>query len=137
MFEMPDPFGRPKPGVRGSSSSSMSRGQARAWAAGMEMVYGLVGMGLVGFAVDYFAGTMPRWTLILALVGLAWGMYRFIRVALVINSESSLSIRGRTFLKIGDDEPDDAPGDAPAPGDNPGDPGGSEPERMTDETGKR
>ena len=86
------PDGRTKPGSR--FSSRMTGSQARAWSAGLEVVYGLIGMGLVGFGIDYFAGTAPVWMLILGGVGLLWGFYRFIKDALAINSESSKSMRG-------------------------------------------
>ena len=100
MFEMPDPFGRTKPGTSRYGVGPLSRGQARAWAAGMDVAYGLIGMGLIGFALDYFLGTTPRWMLILGGVGLVWGVYRFIRAGLAINAASTAEIRGRRFLHV-------------------------------------
>jgi hypothetical protein len=107
MFEMPDPFGRTKPGKPRYGAGPMTRGQARAWSAGMEVAYGLIGMGLVGFAIDYIVGTTPRWMLILGGVGLVWGVYRFIRAGLEINATASREIRGRTFQMLEDPLPKD------------------------------
>ena len=62
--------------------------QAKAWVVALNVVYGTIGFGLMGFAADYFAGTSPRWLLIGAGVGLFVGTYRFIREALELNKSS-------------------------------------------------
>jgi F0F1-type ATP synthase assembly protein I len=63
--------------------------QAKAWAVALDPVYGLIGLGLIGFAIDKAAGTLPRWTLILAILGLVAGFYRFIKDALALNREGA------------------------------------------------
>ncbi len=61
--------------------------QAKAWSIALDPVYGLIGMGLLGYGIDYLANTAYRWTLILAITGLVVGFYRFIREALDLNRE--------------------------------------------------
>ncbi|MFG0305899.1 MAG: AtpZ/AtpI family protein [Phycisphaerales bacterium JB040] len=62
--------------------------QAKAWVIALNVVYGTIGFGMMGFAVDYFAGTTPRWLLIGCGTGLFVGTYRFIREALELNKSS-------------------------------------------------
>ncbi len=69
------------------SSREKRARQAKAWSIALDPVYGMLGMGLLGFGIDYLAGTAYRWTLILAIVGLVVGFYRFIREALALNKE--------------------------------------------------
>jgi len=63
--------------------------QARAWVIALNIVYGLIGFGAIGFAIDHFAGTEPKWMLIMGGIGLFVGMYRFIREALAMNKATS------------------------------------------------
>lgn len=63
--------------------------QAKAWGIAMDPVYGLIGMGLIGYGIDYLADTGMRWTVILAILGLVVGFYRFIREAMSLNREQS------------------------------------------------
>lgn len=65
--------------------------QAKAWSIALDPVYGLIGMGAIGYGIDYLAGTGTLWTIILALTGLVVGFYRFIREALDLNKEQSQS----------------------------------------------
>ncbi len=65
--------------------------QAKAWGIALDPVYGLIGMGLIGYIIDSLAGTGYRWTIILAIVGLIVGFYRFIREASSLNREQSRS----------------------------------------------
>ena len=62
--------------------------QAKAWVVALNVVYGTIGFAIMGFALDYFLGTSPRWLLIGAGVGLFVGTYRFIREALELNKSS-------------------------------------------------
>ncbi|MEO1512818.1 MAG: AtpZ/AtpI family protein, partial [Planctomycetota bacterium] len=50
-----------------------------AWALGTELLASLVGGGLIGFAIDYFAGTFPWFMLILGGLGLVGGFIRVVR----------------------------------------------------------
>lgn len=65
--------------------------QAKAWSIALDPVYGLIGMGAIGYLIDHFAHTGYRWTIILALVGLVVGFYRFIREAMDLNREQTKS----------------------------------------------
>jgi F0F1-type ATP synthase assembly protein I len=65
--------------------------QAKAWSIALDPVYGMMGMGLIGYGIDYLASTGFRWTIILAITGLVVGFYRFIREALDLNQEQSKS----------------------------------------------
>jgi len=70
--------------------------QAKAWVIALNIVYGLIGFGAIGFAIDHFAKTAPRWMLILGGFGLFVGLYRFIREALALNKASSGPRRDRS-----------------------------------------
>ncbi len=59
--------------------------QIRAWTVGLDMAYSVVGMLMLGAAIDFFAGTKPWWMLGLGLGGLVLGMYRFVREAIGMN----------------------------------------------------
>ena len=69
--------------------------QARAWAIALNIVYGTLGFGAMGFAIDYFAGTSPLWLLVLGGIGLVVGTYRFIREALELNRTAGRPGDGR------------------------------------------
>jgi len=75
----------------GSEERANRARQAKAWSIALDPVYGLIGMGLIGFGIDFLAGTGLRWALILGLTGLLVGFYRFIREALDLNKEQSQS----------------------------------------------
>lgn len=78
------------PGDAKSRNSDRAR-QAKAWSIALDPVYGLLGMGLIGFGIDYLAGTGMRWTIILGIVGLIVGFYRFVREASSLNREQTRS----------------------------------------------
>jgi F0F1-type ATP synthase assembly protein I len=65
--------------------------QAKAWSIALDPVYGLIGFGAIGYGIDYLAKTGYRWTIILALIGLVVGFYRFIREAMDLNKEQTRS----------------------------------------------
>lgn len=65
--------------------------QAKAWSIALDPVYGLIGLGLIGFLIDSLADTGFRWTIILAITGLVVGFYRFIREAMDLNTEQTKS----------------------------------------------
>ena len=65
--------------------------QAKAWSIALDPVYGMIGMGLMGFGIDYLADTGFLWTIILAIVGLVVGFYRFVREAMDLNTEQTKS----------------------------------------------
>ncbi len=67
--------------------------QAKAWSIAMDPVYGLIGMGLLGYGIDYLAGTGKAWTASLAIAGLLGGFYLFIREASRLNQEQAKSSR--------------------------------------------
>ena len=65
--------------------------QAKAWSIAMDPVYGLIGMGLLGYGIDYWAGTGKVWTITLAIAGLVGGFYLFIKEATKLNKEQTRS----------------------------------------------
>ncbi len=66
--------------------------QAKAWAVALDPVYGLVGMGFIGYAIDHWAvGSGFTWTISLAILGLIVGFYRFVREAMDLNKEQTRS----------------------------------------------
>lgn len=85
--------------------------QARAWAIALDPVYGLVGFGLIGYLIDRFAGTGPRWITILAITGLIAGFYRFLSEAKKLNAENSARWSGRPFRPVEPENPETKPGE--------------------------
>lgn len=67
--------------------------QAKAWSIAMDPVYGLIGMGLVGFLIDSLADTGKTWTIALSITGLVGGFYLFIKEASKLNREQTNSSR--------------------------------------------
>lgn len=65
--------------------------QAKAWSIALDPVYGMVGLGAIGYTIDHFAHTGALWTIILAITGLVVGFYRFVREALDLNKEQTKS----------------------------------------------
>ena len=65
--------------------------QAKAWTIALDPVYGLIGMGAIGYGIDHLANSAYRWTIILAILGLVVGFYRFVKEALDLNREQSKS----------------------------------------------
>ncbi len=76
-----------------SPNDNTSRGdrarQAKAWSIALDPVYGMIGLGLIGYAIDHFANTGMLWTIILAITGLVVGFYRFVREAMDLNKEQT------------------------------------------------
>lgn len=52
---------------------------------GLELVGGMLGMMAIGWFLDRWQGTSPRWTTVGAVVGLVAGGVNFIRKALALN----------------------------------------------------
>lgn len=73
-----------------SSKGDRAR-QAKAWSIALDPVYGMVGLGLIGYGIDYLAETGLMWTIILAIIGLVVGFYRFVREAMDLNREQNRS----------------------------------------------
>jgi len=71
--------------VRSNKTDMTSLGQA--WAIGMDLVIYLIAGGLIGYGLDALFKTGPWLMLIMALLGLASGLLRFIRDALKLNRE--------------------------------------------------
>lgn len=55
---------------------------------GIELAGAIIGMLLLGWALDSWLGTQPRWMMIGAAVGILGGGYNFIRAAMKLNRES-------------------------------------------------
>ncbi len=56
---------------------------------GVELSGSIIGMVLLGWGLDRWLGTSPRWTLIGAGIGVLGGGYNFIRAALRMNKEAT------------------------------------------------
>ncbi len=79
-----------------STKDTTSRGdrtrQAKAWSIALDPVYGMIGLGAIGYAIDsLITNTGLLWTIILAITGLIVGFYRFIREAMDLNREQTKS----------------------------------------------
>jgi len=62
---------------------------------GTELLGAIIGPGLLGYLIDRWAGTLPRWTLILAGVGIIGGGYNFVRQAMALNRQAAAAWRSR------------------------------------------
>lgn len=85
----------------------------RAWSASMDAVIGLGFFGFLGWLLDRWLGTAPWLMLVLGLIGLAGGSYRFIREAIAINREASSRFRRdhpRGVPPLDDDPAEPQPG---------------------------
>ncbi len=102
-----------------SGGGGPTKDQYRAWSTGVDLAAGTIGMGLLGFGIDYLAGTTPVWTIVLALVGLVGGFYRFIKEALALNKEQTARYAKRRPPPLAKPTPPpDTPADTkPTPGD--------------------
>ena len=87
------------PRQRGGLNPDRAR-QARAWMIALDPVYGIVAFGLVGYLIDRWQGTAPRWMGILAIVGLVAGFYRFVREAARLNRDNTRQWEGRPFRPV-------------------------------------
>jgi F0F1-type ATP synthase assembly protein I len=66
--------------------------QAKAWVMALDPLYGMVGFGAIGYAIDHFVvGSGRSWMLGLGITGLVAGFYRFIREAMALNREQTQS----------------------------------------------
>lgn len=64
--------------------------QAKAWVLALDPLYGMVGFGAIGFAIDRWAvGSGRTWMIALGVLGLVVGFYRFIKEAMKLNREQS------------------------------------------------
>lgn len=78
-------------------------------AIGTNFILAIIGMGILGWALDYWFKTSP-WCLLGGLfVGLIGGGYRFIREGKMAATLSAKQVResGATFRKV-EDEPEDS-----------------------------
>ncbi len=67
---------------RGGGSAMQS---SRVFAIGMDFVYGVVGCAALGWVLDWYFKTAPRWLLIGAGIGIVVAMYRFITEGLKLS----------------------------------------------------
>lgn len=65
----------------------------RAWAIGMDLVIYLIAGGLIGFGLDYLFKTGPLLMILIGLLGLASGLFRFVREALQLNRQMSGTVK--------------------------------------------
>lgn len=78
-------------GGKHDSSGDRTR-QAKAWVIALDPLYGMVGLGAVGYGIDHLTGADGlKWTVYLGITGLIVGFYRFIREAMSLNREQTRS----------------------------------------------
>tara|TARA_E500000318_G_scaffold14854_1_gene14472 strand:- start:40771 stop:41043 length:273 start_codon:yes stop_codon:yes gene_type:complete len=66
--------------------------QAKAWVLALDPIYGMIGFGALGFAIDrWVVGSGRTWMVALGITGLIVGFYRFIREAMALNKEQTRS----------------------------------------------
>lgn len=66
--------------------------QAKAWVLALDPIYGMIGFGALGFAIDrWVVGSGRTWMVTLGITGLIVGFYRFIREAMALNKEQTRS----------------------------------------------
>lgn len=66
--------------------------QAKAWVIALDPLYGMIGMGLLGYGIDWLLGNDGlKWAIYLGITGLVVGFYRFIREAMSLNKEQTQS----------------------------------------------
>lgn len=71
---------------------------------GMELAGAVIGMGLLGWGVDYFFGTEPWGLTIGAVVGLLGGGYNFVKRARALQRRAIAGMNPSRFRKIDEDE---------------------------------
>lgn len=90
---MPDVLKRAGPDEPTRPVGPMSSGSAlqssRVFAIGMDFVYGVVGCAALGWLLDWWFKTGPRWLLIGAGIGIVVAMYRFIREGTKLSRSAS------------------------------------------------
>lgn len=64
-------------------------GPMQAATMGMELAGSIAGMLLIGWLVDRWLGTSPRWTTVGGLVGLVGGGLNFFRTALIVSKRQA------------------------------------------------
>lgn len=79
---------------------------------GMELFGSIVGAGLIGWLIDRFAGTEPRWLMIGLLVGMIGGGWNFYGKAMRMNRIAMEAYRTRRREREARGEP--APGAKPS-----------------------
>lgn len=75
---------------RGGSMDAL----VRIGAVSLNFVYSVAGLALLGWGIDYFAGSTPTGLLVGSGLGLAVGAYRFVREATAMTKRDAAS-RGR------------------------------------------
>lgn len=72
-----------------SKSSVDTRPLWRISGLGLELTSAILGMLLVGWILDRWLGTSPRWATVGAVVGVLGGGYNFMRRALALNRKAA------------------------------------------------
>lgn len=75
-----------------SKQTAQQRETQRMWrlsAMGSELAFGMIGMVLLGWGIDYLLGSKPKAIIICTIVGVIGSGYNFIRRALVLTREST------------------------------------------------
>lgn len=75
----------------GASNNNSDRArQAKAWVLALDPLYGMIGLGAIGYVIDrWVVGSGRTWMLALGITGLVVGFYRFVREAMALNREQT------------------------------------------------
>ncbi len=88
-WRVPIRYDRAMPPQDRTSRGDRAR-QAKAWSIALDPIYGMIGLGAIGYAIDSLVvGTGLLWTILLAIAGLITGFYRFIREAMDLSKEQA------------------------------------------------
>lgn len=61
----------------------------RAWGVAMDFVFTILGGLLIGYAIDSYFKTLPRWTLILMSLGFVYAVWRIVRRSLADEADAA------------------------------------------------
>lgn len=79
----------PLPGKRQRAQERESQRLWRLSAMGSELAFGIIGMVLLGWAIDYFFHTRPKGIIICTVIGVIGSGYNFIRQALILTRHAT------------------------------------------------
>lgn len=95
------------------TDAAATRTLARIAGISLNFVYSAAGLALLGWGVDYLAGTYPLWLLIGAGLGVVAGAYRFVREASALSRGQAAARRPAPKGPAGTGTP---PGRSDSPG---------------------
>lgn len=74
----------PPPAERFAKADAGAQSIMRVGSVALGFGYGVIGCALIGWLIDWLAGTFPVWLLIMSGLGVIGGGYRFVKEALAL-----------------------------------------------------